>query len=140
MDVAHSPVKPDRMKLVLGLFAAGNLANGAWMLRAPEHWYHNLPAGVPDTGPFNEHFVRDLGAVFLLMGLALVWAAARANLRVVILSVISGFYVLHAILHVWDTARGFLGPEHWALDAGGVYLPVVLLLAVTVWAKRAERP
>ena len=54
------------MKLVLGLFAAGNLANAGWMLGAPEHWFQNLPAGVPDTGPFNEPFVRDLGAVMVV--------------------------------------------------------------------------
>lgn len=126
------------MKLVLGLFAAGNLANAGWMLGAPEHWFQNLPAGVPDTGPFNEHFVRDLGAVMVVMGLALVWAAARRAVRVTVLYIVSGFYVLHALLHVWDTARGFLGPEHWALDAGGVYIPMVLVLAVTFWAKRDQ--
>ena len=131
-------MKPDRMKLVLGLFAAGNLANAAWMLGAPEHWFHNLPAGVPDTGPFNEHFVRDLGVVMAVMGLALVWAAAHRAVRVPVLYMVSGFYVLHALLHVWDTARGFLGPEHWALDAGGVYIPMVLVLAATFWAKRDQ--
>ncbi len=29
----------------------GNLANGFWMLLAPENWFQNLPAAVPDTGP-----------------------------------------------------------------------------------------
>ena len=42
----------------------GSLANGLWMLFAPAHWYQNLPAGVPDTGPLNVHFVRDIGAAF----------------------------------------------------------------------------
>ena len=60
------------------------------------------------------------------------------RIRAVVLMLISGFYVFHALLHVWDTARGFLGPEHWMMDAGGVYLPAVLLLVVTAWAKRIE--
>ena len=131
-------MRTDRLKLVLGLFAAGNLANAAWMLVAPEHWFHKLPAGVPDTGPFNEHFVRDLGVVFLLMGLALVWAALRSRPRVPVLAIVSGFYVLHALLHVWDTVRGFLSAEHWALDLGVVYIPVALVLALTLWAVRRE--
>ena len=135
---AAQVMQTDRLKLVLGFFAVGNLINGGWMLGAPEHWYHNLPAGVPDTGPFNEHFVRDLGALFFLMGLALAWAALRRRIRAVVLMLVSGFYVFHALLHVWDTARGFLGPEHWMMDAGGVYLPAVLLLVVTAWAKRIE--
>lgn len=34
-------------------------ANGLWMLLGLESWYHNLPAVVPDTGPFNHYFVRE---------------------------------------------------------------------------------
>src|SRR4029077_17484094 len=62
---------------VLGIAGLLNLANAAWMLADPEGWYHGLPAGVPHTGPLNEHFVRDIGAAFTVMGVALLWAAAR---------------------------------------------------------------
>ena len=43
--------------IVFALSAAGNLANGLWMLASPGHWYINLPGNVPGTGPLNEHFV-----------------------------------------------------------------------------------
>ena len=53
---------------ILGLSA---VANGIWMLWSPEAWYHELPAAIPDTGPLNLHFVRDIGAAFLTFGLGL---------------------------------------------------------------------
>ena|SRR5208283_3605716 len=42
---------------ILGLLAA---INGLFMLLAPDSWYLIAP-GVPDTGPFNQYFVRDIG-------------------------------------------------------------------------------
>ena len=43
------------------------IANGIFMLVSPEDWYVAVP-GVTDTGPFNQHFVRDIGLIFLLLG------------------------------------------------------------------------
>lgn len=52
--------------LVLGLllFGLGNVGNTLWMLASPTSWYLEVPASVPDFGPLNAHFVRDLGAMF----------------------------------------------------------------------------
>lgn len=44
----------------LGLLLA---ANGLFMLADPVQWYAMVP-GVPETGPFNPHFVRDIGAIY----------------------------------------------------------------------------
>ncbi len=41
----------------LALFAA---ANAVWMLADPAAWFVTLP-GVADTGPLNQHLVRDVG-------------------------------------------------------------------------------
>jgi AhpD family alkylhydroperoxidase len=83
--------------------ALGNLANAAWMLFDPDGWYAGLPAAVPDTGPLNRHFVRDIGSAFGVMSAALLLAAARPALRVAMLGIVSMFYVLHALVHVTDT-------------------------------------
>ena len=40
------------------LIGVGSVLNALWMLIAPEGWYQDLPADVPDFGPFNVHFVR----------------------------------------------------------------------------------
>src|SRR5206468_6155856 len=88
---------------VLGLF---NVANGLWMLAAPAGWYEHLPAGVPDTGPLNLHFVRDIGAAFTTAGVALLAAAPAPERRRPVLLAVTLFYVLHAIIHVADIASG----------------------------------
>jgi hypothetical protein len=124
--------------LVLGLM---NLANGLWMLFAPESWYLHLPAGVPDTGPLNPHFVRDIGAAFSTIGGALLIAAGRPAARRGVLLATTTFYVLHALLHLDDIVTGRLPPSHWAIDFPGVFLPAVLLVVLCLprfWPTRAR--
>ena len=121
--------------LVLGVSA---LANAAWMLVAPLSWYLDLPAAVPDTGSFNAHFVRDIGCAFLAVGCALVWAAFSTRYRLPLVSIAATFLVSHALLHVYDTARGALGSYHWRLDFLGVYVPALAALALTFFVLRRE--
>lgn len=128
----------DSWTLVLGLFGLGNLANGAWMLADPLHWYENLPAAVPAFGPLNEHFVRDIGCIFVLLGAGLLWGAFVPRWRVVSCAAAAAFSVLHALVHVLDTARGLVGPEHWWIDLPGVYAQAVILVVLT-WLV-ARRP
>lgn len=128
----------DLWAIVLALLALGSVANALWMLADPGHWYAELPAGVPDTGPLNAHFVRDIGCAFLTVGLALGWAAWRPALRGPLVAVASVFYVAHAALHVHDTSRGLVDADHWLLDLPGVYLPAVLLAGATVHFLRAR--
>jgi hypothetical protein len=115
-----------------------NLANAAWMLAAPADWYARLPAAVPDTGPFNAHFVRDIGSAFAMMGAALVAGAVWPAWRVPALAVTTLFYVLHALVHVTDTLAGRLPPSHWTIDLPGVYLPAAVLIVVTALAARSQ--
>jgi hypothetical protein len=128
----------DAWTVVLGLFGASNLGNGLWMLADPVHWYFHLPAGVPDFGPANEHFIRDIGCIFVLLGAGLLWAAVVPRWRVPACLAAAGFAVLHALVHVVDTLRGLVGPEHWTIDLPGVYVPAVLL-SVVAWLV-ARRP
>jgi hypothetical protein len=125
----------------IGLALAGlaNLANAGWMLLDPAGWYATLPAAVPDTGPLNAHFVRDIGGAFAVLGVALLWAAARPALRVPLLAITGVFYVVHALIHVTDTLGGRLPPSHWLIDAPGVYLPALVMVAVTAAALRTAQ-
>jgi hypothetical protein len=121
----------------LGIFGLVNLANAAWMLAAPADWYARLPAAVPDTGPLNAHFVRDVGSALAMMGCALLAGALRPALRVPALALTALFYVLHALVHVADTLAGRLPPTHWAIDLPGVYLPAAVLVVLTAAAARS---
>lgn len=122
----------------LGIFGLANLANAAWMLADPAGWYADLPAAVPDTGPLNVHFVRDIGSAFAVMGAALLVAAVRPRLRVPALAGVAGFYLMHALVHVTDTLAGRLPATHWAIDAPGVYVPAAAMLALAAAAWRAR--
>ena len=128
----------DPLSVVFGLFGLGNLLNGLWMLYDPPHWFVTLPAGVPDFGPLNEHFIRDIGCIFALMGLALLYAAARPKWRLAASAAVTAFLLMHAFVHVIDTVRGLVGPEHWAIDFPGVYLPAFVMTALTYWIRQQE--
>ena len=117
---------------VLLFLAVGGAINGVWMLADPAHWYHHLPAGVPDTGPLNAHFVRDIGCAFLAFSGGLFWAWREPRWRRPLVVVTAGFYLAHAALHVHDVARGLLESDHLLLDAWGVYLPALLIAAAAV--------
>lgn len=131
--------RTDAWRIAFLIAAAGNFANGVWMLADPAGWFATIP-GVTDTGPLNEHFVRDLGATFALVGTAFLWAAFRPRERVAVLSVASVFYVGHALVHVFDTARGLLPPSHWTGDFVPIYAPAALLLAVLAALVRRGEP
>ena len=122
----------------LAIIGVGGLANAAWMLFAPGHWYANLPAGVPDYGPLNEHFVRDIGCTFATMGVALVWAALSRRYRLPLVAIAAVFFGGHALLHVYDTLRGAVEANHWWLDVPGVYLPAVVLAIATMVLARGK--
>jgi hypothetical protein len=105
------------------------------MLLAPGSWYQHLPAGVPDTGPLNVHFVRDIGAAFFTIGAAFCVAAPRAARGRGVVLAAATFSGLHALIHVGDLLEGRLPADHWLVDLPGVFLPAIVLavLALPRW-------
>ena len=109
---------------IAGILAVFNISNGLAMLFASSTWWVSVP-GVPDTGPFNPHFVEDVGAAFLVAGLALAarafrpayWPAALAG---------SGFLVSHAAIHLVMIASG--QDHHAGADLLAVIVPAALAL------------
>ena len=112
------------------IFALIALINGVWMLAAPESWYNGLPAAVPDTGPYNGHFIRDLGVVFLLIAAGFAWCSWRLERSRPVLIVITLFYVGHAIVHLLDLLTGRLPHSHWSIDTPAVFLPALILIVL----------
>jgi hypothetical protein len=121
----------DAWAIVVGMFGLANFLNGVWMLASPAHWYANLPSNVPGTGPLNEHFVRDIGSIFFLLGLLLLISVWRRELRVSAMVAASAFGVMHALVHVLDSVRGLFPPGQWRFDAGPVYFATVLSVVLT---------
>ncbi len=75
-------------RVLLGVLAAATAVVGVWALALPASFYADFPfdrAWVALDGPYNEHLVRDVGALNLALALVLVWAwrsatAARVRL------------------------------------------------------------
>lgn len=123
------------MRTLFRVLGAINVANGLWMLAAPARWYTDVPAGVPDTGPLNLHFVRDIGAAFLTFGVMFLATASRAEEHRGVVLGAGLFFVLHAAIHVWDLFAGRLAGDHWLIDVPGVFLPALILgvMALPRW-------
>jgi hypothetical protein len=138
-DATRRP-RRDAWSWLLALLALGMAANASWMLADPARWYTDLPAAVPDTGPYNEHFVRDIGCAFAVTAFALAWAAWQPRWRPPLVAVAAAFLFAHAALHVFDTARGFLDAGHWWLDLPGVYAPALVAAAAAAHFLRAGAP
>src|SRR5262249_41518098 len=104
----------------LGLLLA---ANGLFMLVDPARWYAMVP-GVPETGPLNSHFVRDIGAAYAVTGVALVVLARDAR---AVPAALAGalFLTLHAFVHVADAIAGRLHTDHILSDLVTVFAPAV---------------
>ena len=111
-------------RYLAGILAAFNVANGLVMLFAGSLWWDHV-AGARETGPFNPHFVQDVGAAFAVAGLALAarawrgeyWPAALAG---------AGFLAAHGLIHLAMIAGGH--DHHAAEDIAAVIVPAALAL------------
>jgi hypothetical protein len=111
-------------RMIAAILAVANIANGLMMLVAGPFWYQSVP-GAAETGPFNPHFVQDIGAAFLVSGLALAirawrpvyWPAAVAG---------AGFLAAHGLIHLAAIVTGH--DHHAAFDFVAVVLPSAIAL------------
>lgn len=110
------------------LMAVLNTGNGIAMLAAPEAWYEELVPGVPNTGPMNVHFERDIGLAFLSFGLGMGWGAFNLQRAYPVHVLATIFITGHGLFHVIEILRGSLPPEHWTLDFLGVFVPSALMV------------
>jgi uncharacterized protein YjeT (DUF2065 family) len=109
----------------------GLTINGIAMLAAPAAWYMAVP-GVAETGPFNPHFVRDIGSVYLAAGAFFLWFAVRPGAWTAAKAG-AAFLTLHALIHIWDIAAGREHAHQQLLtDLAAVFLPSVLAIWI-VW-------
>ena len=123
---------------IAALLGVALIANGVFMLVAPADWYVAVP-GVTATGPFNQHFLRDIGLIFLLLGGAFVVGAAQPHLRVALWAAPSIWLTGHALFHFWEVAVGICSSSVIARDFPAVTLPAIIGIALTVWAIHQSR-
>jgi hypothetical protein len=115
---------------ILGL---GLAANGLTMLAGPAAWFLAVP-GVADTGPFNPHFVRDIGVAYFVAGTGLLWFGTNPAARPAAQAG-AAFLTLHAVVHLWDAAAGREHTHQLLIDLPTVFLPSALAIWIT-WPRR----
>lgn len=116
-------------RILAALLAVLLGGNGLAMLFAGLWWYGVVP-GVPATGPFNPHFVRDIGAAYLVTGAASGWFAVRPREAWPAMVGAAAFLTLHAAIHVFDAACGTKPLSDVARDFAGVYLPALITFGI----------
>ncbi|SFT27569.1 hypothetical protein [Methylobacterium sp. yr668] len=121
--------------VLAGLLGVGLTGNGIFMLASPETWYFAVP-GVTSTGPFNQHFLRDIGLIFVLIGTGFLYGAARPDSRALLWSMAAIWLSGHALFHFWEVAVGICGPEVLPRDFPAVTLPALIAVALSVWSLR----
>ncbi|SLN45455.1 hypothetical protein PEL8287_02331 [Roseovarius litorisediminis] len=88
--------------ILLGL-CAWFIFVAAYLLLAPHSFYENIP-GVSDSGPYNSHFMRDVGFAFLASGAAIGFGALKGDRRLVLFG--AAYPVLHGGFHVMHWLEG----------------------------------
>ncbi|SPM30730.1 hypothetical protein [Mycobacterium terramassiliense] len=121
---------------VLALLGFGGAVTGGWAYAAPRHWYDTFPgmgmSWLPQLGPYNEHFAKDVGAMFLALtavtAVTFVLVANQTLVRVTALMWLV-FNALHCVYHLsmlqmYDTRDA---------TVNGILLPLAVLAAVALF-------
>lgn len=128
------------IRIALGYLALGALQIGVWALLAPQHLYDNFPgfgrAWVKIDGPFNEHLIRDVGALNLAFAVLLIAAAWTLSKRMVITAAIAALVwgVPHFIYHLANT-DGF-STSDLVFSLGGLGFAAALPIGIIVLARQ----
>jgi hypothetical protein len=122
------------LRVGLLFMAATPLAGGLWALLFPRVFYEDSPlsgsAWVRTLGPYNEHLVRDYGALNLAMGVLLVAAAVYLERRLAQVALVTWlvFEASHFVFHLGQTHHFSAGSN--LAQLGGLALLIVLPLAL----------
>jgi hypothetical protein len=122
---------PKIKEAIAGLAGAVSIGNGATMLAQSRFWYVCTP-GVTDTGPFNPHFVQDVGLAFMVAGGGLLARAWRPALWPAAVTG-AAFLLAHGGLHLWIIANG--DSKQPLFDFGAIVAPAL----VALWAALPDR-
>ena len=122
-------------RIVAAVLAVLLAANAVAMIAAPMWWYGAVP-GVTGTGPYNHHFILDIGAAYLTVAGGLAWFAWRPASGWPALVAGTTFLALHGLIHIADAVVSPHCGQDLIRDFGGVYLPPIIM----TWLALGRRP
>jgi len=138
------PVR-DRLLRILLLLLALNSLVGVWATFAPRSFYDDFPGGgrswVSADGPYNEHLVRDFGALNLALSVLTIAAAIMLVRSLAVVAALGwlAYGVPHLVYHlrhldVYETSDQIANVVALSLA------PVLAIAVLVVVAGSAKRP
>jgi hypothetical protein len=128
------------VRIALALLVAQGLIVGVWAAAWPRSFYDDFPGGgrtwVSADGPYNEHLVRDVGALNLALAVVTV-VALIAFTRVVALATALGWIVYQAPHLVYHLRHlDLYDASDKVANVASLVLALVLPIVVLVGARR----
>lgn len=121
----------------LVILAFQGLLSGVWAAVAPRSFFDDFPgfglSWIAPDGPFNEHLMRDYGALNLALGVVALCAAIWLSRGLVVAAAVSWlvYSVPHVLYHVLNGDPYDTG-DHVAIVGSLLFAPVVA--AVVLWS------
>lgn len=129
-------------KIALVYLAFQSVQLGLWALLAPKSFYDGFPgfgrAWISIDGPYNEHLVRDFGALNLALFTLLVAAIVTMSRQLVITAALASLVwgVPHVLYHLFNTAD-YEGADA-VFSVGGLVLFAAVAGSILVTGRRLE--
>jgi hypothetical protein len=130
-------------RLLLALLAFQALVPGVWATVSPRSFYDEFPtsgrAWVAADGPYNEHLVRDFGALNLALALVTIAALVWLTRPLVITAAIAwlAWSVPHTVYHLRHR-EVFEDSDRWAAVGGLAVLGVIAILLLVLPVRAAK--
>ncbi len=136
-------MNPRRLiQIGLGYLTLSNLQLGLWALLAPRSFYDGFPGlgrgWISVDGPYNEHLIRDFGALNLSLAVVFISAIVSMNATVIRTSCAAALVwgIPHFVYHFVNTDGLTTGDVVASL--GGLAFFAVIPVAVLLWANRLD--
>lgn len=133
---------PAAARVAIAVLALGQVPLALWATFAPRQFFDEFPGGgrhwVSPDGPYNEHLVRDVGA--LSLALVVVAVFAFVTLSVPLVRATAAAFLANGVLHVayhlrhldlYDTA------DQVASISGLLVAPIVAVLLLVLTRRAA---
>ncbi len=130
-------------RIGLAYLAVNALLLGMWAVIAPRSFYDDFPglgrAWISVDGPFNEHLVRDVGALNLALAVLLITAFVRLSKELVTIAAVSALAwgIPHFVYHAFNTDPLSTGDN--ILSLGGLALAVCYPVGLLYLAPRLDQ-
>ena len=125
-------------RIIAAILGAALAANGVAMLVASQLWYFAVP-GVTASGPYNPHFIHDIGMAYWVVAGGLGWFAWRPVQGWPALVSAAAFLVLHGLIHVHDAILSPICGHDLVRDLPGVFAPALIAAWIAITSKPAPQ-